>query len=160
MHLTKKTTTFVYRSTCLLHFTMLAPTNIKFESLHVKFQICRITFCKISSSSDLIGQMNDQKEHPLQWSGRFLGITRRDPSVCKSNQLHVGILRFSFIKSGYIPWIPLKWWVILLQSWTSTGYFSNSASSSVSNCRFSPIVDPLYQYVPEFLWEVRGLKQN
>ena len=25
-----------------------------------------------------------------------------DPSVCKSNRLHVDILRFSFIKLGYI----------------------------------------------------------
>ena len=25
---------------------------------------------------------------PHQWSGRFLGITGRDPSVCKSNRLH------------------------------------------------------------------------
>ena len=34
-----------------------------------------------------------------QWSGRFLG----DPSVCKSNRLHVDNLQFSFIKLGYIP---------------------------------------------------------
>ena len=38
-----------------------------------------------------------------QWSGRFLGIIiSRDPSVCKSNRLHVEILRFSFIEWGYI----------------------------------------------------------
>ena len=38
-----------------------------------------------------------------QWSGRFLGIiTSWDPSVCKSNRLHIDILRFSFIKIGYI----------------------------------------------------------
>ena len=38
-----------------------------------------------------------------QWSGRFLGIIIGwDPSVCKSNRLHVDILRFSFIKLGYI----------------------------------------------------------
>jgi hypothetical protein len=50
------------------------------------------------------------------------------------------ILRFSFIKLGYIPYIPLKWLVIFLQSWISTGYFSNSTGSSVTNCRFSPII--------------------
>ena len=44
-----------------------------------------------------------------QWSGRFLGIISWDPSVCKSNQLHVDILQFSFIKLGYILQIPLKW---------------------------------------------------
>ena len=76
-----------------------------------------------------------------QWSGRVLGIIGWDPSVCKSNQLHVDIHRFSFIKLGYILLqIPLKRWVIFLQSWTSTGYFSNSTSSSVTNCRFSPII--------------------
>ena len=38
-----------------------------------------------------------------QWSGRFLGIiTGWDPCVCKSNWLHVDILRFSFTKFGYI----------------------------------------------------------
>ena len=39
---------------------------------------------------------------PEQWPGRFLGITGWDPSVWKSNWLHVDILRFTFIKSGYI----------------------------------------------------------
>ena len=39
----------------------------------------------------------------LQWSGRFLGtMTGGDPSVCKSNRLHVDILWLSFIKLGYI----------------------------------------------------------
>ena len=38
-----------------------------------------------------------------QWLGRFLGlITGGDPSVCKSNGLHVHILRLSFIELGYI----------------------------------------------------------
>ena len=37
-----------------------------------------------------------------QWSGRLLSITGWDPSVCKSNWLHLDILRFSFIKLGYI----------------------------------------------------------
>ena len=35
-----------------------------------------------------------------QWSERFLGITDWDPSVCKSNRLHVHIVQFSFIKFG------------------------------------------------------------
>ena len=35
--------------------------------------------------------------------GRFSGISGWDPSACKSNRLHVHILRFSFIKlGGYI----------------------------------------------------------
>ena len=69
-----------------------------------------------------------------QWLGRFLGIIGWDPSVCKSNRLHVDILRFSYINLRYIPQIPLKCSVILLKSWTSTGYFSNSTGSSVTNC--------------------------
>jgi hypothetical protein len=32
-----------------------------------------------------------------QWSGRLLGIISWDPSVCKSNRLHVDILRFIYI---------------------------------------------------------------
>ena len=37
--------------------------------------------------------------------------------------------------------LPDHWWsVLLLKSWTSTGYFSNSTGSSVTNCRFSPII--------------------
>ena len=72
--------------------------------------------------------------------GNFLGITGWDTSVCKSNRLYADILRFSFIKLGYILQIPLKWSVIFLQSWTSTGYFSDSTGSSGTNCRFSLIV--------------------
>ena len=59
---------------------------------------------------------------PVQWSGRFLGITSSDPSVCNSNRLHVDIVRFSCIKLGYILQIPLKWSVMFLQSWASTVY--------------------------------------
>ena len=75
-----------------------------------------------------------------QWSGRFLGITGWYPRVCKSNRLHVHIVRFSFIEMGYILQIPLKWSVNFLQSLTSTGYFTNSTGSFVTNCRFSPII--------------------
>ena len=75
-----------------------------------------------------------------QWSGRFLCIIGRDPSVCKSNRLHVDILRLFYIVLRYIPWIPLKWSVILLKSWTSTGCFSNSTGSIVTNYRFSLII--------------------
>ena len=52
-------------------------------------------------------------------------ITGWDPGVCKSNRLHVDVLRFSCIKiGGYILEIPLKWSVVSLQSWTSsTGSF-------------------------------------
>ena len=63
----------------------------------------------------------------------------RYPSVPESYRLHVDIFRVSLIKLGYIILrIPLKWWVIFLQSWTSTGHSSNSTGSSVTNCRFSP----------------------
>jgi hypothetical protein len=34
--------------------------------------------------------------------GEFLGIIGSDAGVCKSDRLHVDILRFSFIKLGHI----------------------------------------------------------
>jgi hypothetical protein len=74
------------------------------------------------------------------WSGRILGTIGWDPSVCKSNRLHVDILRFAFIRLGYIISILLKWSEIFMQSWTSIGYFSNLTSSSITNFRFSPII--------------------
>ena len=73
----------------------------------------------------------------------FLGIISGwNSSVCKSNRLHVDILWFSFIKLWYILYIPLKWPVIFLQSWTWTGYFSNSTGSFVTKCGFSDHVHP------------------
>ena len=44
--------------------------------------------------------LDDQNLH--QWSGTFLGPIGWDPSVCKSNWLHVDILLFSYIKLRYI----------------------------------------------------------
>ena len=73
-----------------------------------------------------------------QWSGRFLGITGWAPIVCKSNRLHVDILRFSFIISGICS--TYSWSVNFLQFRTSTSYFSNSTGSFVTNYRFSPII--------------------
>ena len=98
-----------------------------------------------------------------QWSRRILGIiTGWDPSVCKSGRLHVHILWSSFIKLVYILWVPLKWSVIFLQSWwTSTGYFSNSTGSSVTNCWFSRTVvkdEPVeFEKLPV---EARGFREN
>ena len=34
--------------------------------------------------------------------GRILGIINQDPSISKSNRLHVDIFRISFIKLGFI----------------------------------------------------------
>ena len=48
---------------------------------------------KCSSVSTHLDSVDSSK----QWSGIFLGIIGWDPSVCKSNRLHVDILRFSFI---------------------------------------------------------------
>ena len=96
---------------------------------------------------------------PEQWLGRFSDIIGWDPSVCKSNRLHIDILRFSFLILGYILWIPLKRSVIFLQSWTSTGYFSNSTGSFVTNCRFSSIVGPEspIQAFPSPMLDLTGL---
>ena len=48
---------------------------------------------------------------------------------------------FPLLNWGIILEIPPEWSVILLQSWTSTGYVWNSTGSSVTNCLFSPITD-------------------
>ena len=61
-----------------------------------------------------------------------------------ANLLHVVIFRFSFIDLRRILQIPLKWWVNFQNSWASTGYFSNSTSSSVTSHWFSPFIRPLF----------------
>ena len=97
-------------------------------------------------------------ENSKQWSGRFLGIIGWDPRVCKSYQLHVDILWFSFIKWGFILQITLKRSVIFVQFWISTGYFSNSTGSSITNCWFSPIIDSkiIMSFSFLFLFEIEG----
>ena len=89
----------------------------------------------------------------FQWPGRFWGIIGQVPSVSKSNRLHVVIFRFFFINLRYILWIPLKWWVIFLKSWTSTDYFSNSTGSSVTSGRFSPFIG-LFTCGRRLLWRI------
>ena len=119
---------------CELHF------EVNLDGLH-PFNHRELLDCNghVSHFGDSISWL---RAFPHQCSGRFLGITGWDPSVCLSNWLHVDILRFSFIKLGNILWLPLKWSVIFLKVWTSAGCFSNSTGSSVTNCRFSPIIAP------------------
>ena len=80
--------------------------------------------------------------HMNQWSGRFLGMTGREILVFA---IPTGYMLTSSgspsLNQGIFFWIPLKWWANSLQSWTSTGYFSNSTGSSVTNCRFSSIIE-------------------
>ena len=54
--------------------------------------------CKYQMHGNL--QVNRALSIEAQWLGRFLGITGWDPSVCKSNRLHVHILQVSFTKLG------------------------------------------------------------
>ena len=75
-----------------------------------------------------------------QCPGRFLGMIGQNLSVSKANQLHVGIFRFFFTNVRCIPWIPSKCSVIMLKSWTSTAYFSNSTGSFVTSGRCSPFI--------------------
>ena len=75
----------------------------------------------------------------VQGRGSFWAyIVSQDASDSKSNCLHVDIFRFCFTnKLGYILLqIHLKRSVVLLKCRTSTGYFSNSAGSSVTNRRW------------------------
>ena len=89
------------------------------------------------------------KMDQIRSPGRFLGITTGwDPSVGKSNRFacrHPPVILF---KLGYMVEIPLKWSIIFLQSPTSTGYFSNSTGSSVTDCRFSQVIDHLRPVEP------------
>jgi hypothetical protein len=74
------------------------------------------------------------KRHSLHWSGNFLGIIGwRASCVCKSNRSHVHILCFFCKNWGYsinssevLNFNRFRWSEILLESWTSTSYFSNS----------------------------------
>ena len=70
-----------------------------------------------------------------QWTGRFLGIiTRTCPSVPKSNRLHVDILRFSFLKSGYIDSSKMA------GNFPAALNINRSFDSSATNRRFSLII--------------------
>ena len=64
---------------------------------------------------------------PEQCLGRFLGIIGRDPNISKFNRLHVDNFQYFFINVRYILYIPLKWLVIILMSWTSTIYNPTSS---------------------------------
>ena len=78
-----------------------------------------------------------------QCLGGFLSTTTPYPSVPKSNRVHVCILWISFIKSGIYSTNSSKTignYFSCSLGLTSTGYFSNSTSSSVTNCWFSPII--------------------
>ena len=74
--------------------------------------------------------------------GDFLNIIGWDPSISKFNRFNGMIYRFFFIDLMYILSILLKWLVIFLQSWTPTGYYSNSTGASVTSGRFSPSRGP------------------
>jgi hypothetical protein len=113
-----------------------------------------VTNCRLSPDHCCRGFEVWQASVDHWWLGRFLRIIGWDPCACKSNQLHVHILRFFNINLRHIP---LKWTAILLKAWTSTSHSSNSTGSSVTNCGFSPIiVDHLSNLVCEFkLWRVQ-----
>ena len=94
--------------------------------------------------------------------GGFLGILSRESSVSKSIWWHVDIVRFSIINLMYTLKIHLNGLVIFLQSWTSTGYFSNSGSSPCSLMK----IDGRQSQLPvaascsflEMQWSVRSQK--
>ena len=86
-------------------------------------------------------------------SGKFLGIVGQDSSDSKSNWLHVDVFRFCFNHLRYILEIPLKWSVPFLQSWTSTGYSSNSSGSSATNRWFFPDIIQ-WQMCGTLWWEI------
>jgi hypothetical protein len=63
-----------------------------------------------------------------QWSGRFR--LRYNPCVCKSNQSS-GFPSLNW--SIFYRFLPLKWSVLFLRSWTSTGYIYLKLNQSICN---------------------------
>ena len=86
--------------------------------------------------------------NPTRWSGRFLDIIGWDPNICKTYWFHVDIFGISDIVLRYGLEIPLKWSVIFLQSWTSTG-------SCVINCRLAPITN-FYRQCPDQCYQEKS----
>ena len=110
------------------------------KSIH---SIQHVIVCGVGSAHNRITSLKECMTYGLSGAlhGKFLGIFGQDPSDSKSNRLHVDIFQCCFIHLRYILHIPLKCLVIILKSWTSTGFFSNSTSSSVRNCWFSPSIN-------------------
>jgi hypothetical protein len=84
----------------IINFGVAKMIMLVHVSWHSTFAYQKPTFLFVGTWTGRTGcwlQMNLQ-----QWSGWFLNIIGWDPSICKSNRLHVEILRFSFIKLGYI----------------------------------------------------------
>lgn len=73
--------------------------------------------------------------------GKFLNIVGQDPSVYKSNWLHVDN-RFVFIDLRHVLYIPLKLSVNFMKSWTWTCYFSNATGSSKTSGQTLPVHCP------------------
>ena len=61
---------------------------------------------------------------------------------------------FSLLIWGILHRFPLKWRAILLNSWTSTGCFSNATGSSVTSDRFSTFIVRRHEASPilDMVW--------
>ena len=77
--------------------------------------------------------------------GKNLSITGQDPSVSKSNRLHVDIFSIFLHQFEIYSIHSYKMIGKFLKSWTSTSYFSNSTGSSATNHRFSPDIGETWQ---------------
>ena len=80
-------------------------------------------------------------------------VTVQDPSVLKSNQLHVmWSFSFTLLIWDILLKVPLKWLIIVPKSWTSIGYFSNSTRSSASRGRVFPFIGDYASQISEELY--------
>ena len=84
----------VYRKSCKPFSTLMSEYCI-IEEEHRKSHYS-------SSRNGKKGYLGTFLHRGKQWSRRFLGMIVWDPSVCKSNRLHIDILQFSFIRLGGI----------------------------------------------------------
>ena len=101
------------------HYSITLVLHLHKTTYSSQKWVCLPSVSSCKSTRLEVGKPNDTH---IQCPRRFLGIIGQDPSVSKSNWLHVvTIFQFFLIKLRNIPQILLKWWVIFLNSWTSTG---------------------------------------
>ena len=121
---------------------------------HVILKLGFVFLDDISSRHSISGQMYQDERpihvlfkdcnHPHQCPGSFWAyrVGQRSIVILNLTGYMLTSSGFPFSYFRYILYIPLRWPVSFLKSWTSTGYFSNSTGSSATNHRIFPDIDP------------------
>ena len=114
---------------------------------------------KIASKSSILcsdWMLQTGKNEPFDassvWRDSWRSILVEFQVQIKPGYMLTSFLLF-FMDSRYILYIPLKRSILLLKSWSSAGYFSNSTGSSVTSAQFSLfIVSGLWRRFRFPLW--------